>query len=1082
MSDPQAQGFVLSPQQKALWALEQSGGLSCVQVSVSIQGPLQEERLQQAIQTIMARHEILRTTFHCPAGLRFPLQVITEQGRPALRRIEPGGGERGPEREALIARVEREDRCTPFAFSAGPLVRVSWLVQSATEHLLILTLPALCADACSLRQLVREIGQASAPGLSAEAEEEEPLQYADYAAWQEEILCGEDAATGRAYWQTLAAEQLAPVLPLEGRPSARGGCCDHMQSAPLDAAIWAQVRDLSQRSGVSTTACLLAAWQAFLWRHGGPEELVVCSANDGRKYSELQGAIGVFRRWLPLCARFQRELSFLQLIQQGEERLHEASAWQEYWSREISLSSDPEADDLSIGFAYTQGCPPWQAGDLLLNIERQLDATEACKLSLDCREDEHTLQLTLCYRPDVYTEDTISRFLASLQVLLASAVQTPEQPVERLAVLGEAERQRLLAAGDGPRVPFAQDLCLHQLVEAQVGRTPDAPAILCGAETLSYRQLNEQANRLARHLLALGAQPGAPIGLCTERSPHLIVGQLAILKAGGVFVPLTPELPVARLAFMVQDTGIRLLLTHSAWRSHWSAYPGQIVCIDDVVLPADGENLPPLSTPAHPAYITYTSGSTGQPKGVLVPHRGVVSYFLTYLLPVCGLGPGDVVLQVAAPSFDAAVRDCLGPLVGGACVVLLPSFEAQNPATLLSAIREFQVSALLSIVPTLFHALLDVARPERDGRYLSLRTILLSGEHLPLSDCTRARGIFSPDLLIVNNYGPTETTFTATYYSMDGPQSGSTALVGRAIPNVQVCVLDRSLAPVPIGVSAEVYIGGVGVTYGYLNRPDLTAEVFLPNPLSTRPGERLYRSGDLAHWLPDGNLALVGRVDHLIKLRGIRLSPGEIEDALCQHPEVQAAVVVAREYRPTDWRLVAYIVAAQAATVTTEALRTFLVPRIPAACLPSAFVFLQAFPLTSNGKVNRDGLPSPAQFASGRQTAMVPPRSALERQVAEIWGQVLGVEEVGVSDDFFVMGGHSLLAARLIYQINETFQVQLPLRSLFDQPTVAALAQAIEAEECLPQDAYVEELLSSIEQLSAQEVRRQLSQEPHEPA
>jgi amino acid adenylation domain-containing protein len=634
----------------------------------------------------------------------------------------------------------------------------------------------------------------------------------------------------------------------------------------------------------------------------------------------------------------------------------------------------------------------------------------------------------------------VERLAAQWRTLLEDAARRPEAAVGDLQVLSGEERLQVLKEFNRAASAFPSGLRLHELVERQVVRTPEAVALVAGDETVSYRELNRRANRLAHRLRACGIGSEVPIALALERSPSMVVGLLGTLKSGGAAVPLDLQSPSSRLAWVLADSGARALVTESRLLRGLPPFGGPVFCLDrdSEALAAEPDVDPPVvGFPDSLAYVTYTSGSTGRPKGVLSVHSGAVNY-LDFILREYAVGPASIVLQVAPLSFDASVRDILGPLAVGARLVLVREEESRAPAALLASIRDHRVDSILSIVPTLFRALAQAAREGDSGG--ALRLLVLSGESLHQEDVRNARRLFGAGVSVVNQYGPTECTMTSSYWRATTEPEGERALapIGRPIGNSRFYVVDPRMAPVPVGVAGELFIGGAGVARGYSNRPDLTADRFVPDWLGGGAGDRLYRTGDVARWLPDGNLEFLGRRDRQVKVRGVRVELDEIEALLGGHPDLRAVAVVAFE----GPGLVAYVVPGDGRTPTTGELRGFLRDRVPEPMVPSHFVPLSALPRTRTGKVDRGALLAPERAQAGVDERR--PLTEVESLLAVIWSQVLGVDEVGPEDGFFELGGHSLLAAQLTARVQEAFGVELPLRTLFEATTVAALAVRVE--------------------------------------
>ncbi len=667
-------------------------------------------------------------------------------------------------------------------------------------------------------------------------------------------------------------------------------------------------------------------------------------------------------------------------------------------------------------------------------------------LSLALHETPAGLEGGLTYDADLFEPDTVHTLLAQLGRMLELVAADPDRRLDEIPLVSEAERDGLVARSHGPAAAAPAAPSLPALVEAQAARTPDAVAVVQGERTLTYAALVARARGLAHRLRALGAGQDQPVGVCLGRSPDLVVALLAVLESGAPYVALDPDDPPARLGRILRDVGAACVLTRSDLEARCGGARATI-CLDQDAAAADAADATPLADGPGPddlAYIAFTSGSTGAPKGVPIAHRGVVSY-LEFLVRTFGLGPSDVVLQLARASFDASVREIFAPLSVGARVVLLTDGEAPDPAAILARLREHAVTALLAIVPSVLRPLTGAAE-ERGLSAPALRLVLTTGEPLLYDDVRRARRHLAPGAELVNQYGPTECTMTSTFHRLDGDGGDGVdgvVPIGRPIAGMSALVLDPALGPVPPGVPGELHLGGVGVARGYLGDPELTARRFVPDPFAASPGARLYKTGDLVRARPDGVLEFLGRIDRQIKVRGIRTEPGEAEHALREHPAVREVAVVPWEPTPGDQRLAAYVVARGMAPLDRSALRQYARERLPAHLVPSAFVPAAALPLTANRKLNRDALPPPGPADAIGAPAHVAPRTPLETALAEIWGEMLGLPRVGVLDDFFDLGGHSLLAARLVARLRDRLGLEVPLRQIFETPTIADLTLAL---------------------------------------
>ena len=650
------------------------------------------------------------------------------------------------------------------------------------------------------------------------------------------------------------------------------------------------------------------------------------------------------------------------------------------------------------------------------------------------------LVLRLSYQCAGFDSAAMTRMLGHLQTLLEGMVADPGQRLADLPLLTRAERQQVLAAWHDTHTAQPMDMCVHEMFEAQVERTPDSIAVVFEEQTLTYRELNTRANRLAHHLHTLGVGPDVPVGLCVERSLELLVGLLGILKAGAAYIPLDPAYPPARLAFMLADAEASVLVTQPQWMARLPMDGVQTVCLDGAwerVAVQPGDNLVSGVTPANLAYVMYTSGSTGQPKGVMIPHSALSNH-MHWMQETFALTAADRVVHKTSISFDASVWELFAPLLVGGCLIVARPGGHQDSAYLVELLATQQVT-MLKLVPSLLQMLLA---EDALGTCGSLRHVFCGGE--ALSPALQEQFCGHLEARLHNLYGPTEATIDVACWTCARGGEQRIVPIGRPIANTQLYLLDAQLQPVPIGIPGELYIGGASLARGYLHRPELTAAAFIPHPFSAEPGARLYKTGDLARYLPDGNIELLGRLDHQVKIRGYRIELGEIETTLEHHPAVRQAAILVREDTPGDRRLVAYCVLCHGLVADIHELRSFLQTKLPDYMIPATFVRLDALPLTPSGKVDRQALPAPGQTRPALSEAFVAPRTPAEEILADIWASVLGVAAVGIHDNFFALGGHSLSAVQVLSRLRKAFQVDVPLRTLFDTPTVVALARCLE--------------------------------------
>ncbi|HZI05029.1 MAG TPA: amino acid adenylation domain-containing protein, partial [Archangium sp.] len=946
-------------------------------------------------------------------------------------------------REETARRLAGEEALEPFDLSRGPLFRVSLMRLSEQEHLLLLTMHHIVSDGWSTGPLIREVAalyQAFAAGQPSPLPEL-PVQYADFAAWQREWLRDEALETQLSYWrqQLTSAPQVIELPTDRPRPAVQSSRGAHHR-AVMPRKLADALEALGREEGSSLFMALLAGFQTLLHRYSGETDVVVGTDIANRTRAETEGLIGFFVNQLVMRGDLSGDPTFRELLGRVRHTALEAYARQDVPFEELVRELNPER---SLAHAplfqvklILQNAPESSLempGLTLSHVEGEDSATSKLDMTLSFTNTPRGLACSWEYSTDLYEADTISRMFEHLRVLLEAAASNPDQRLSSLPLLSEAERRRVLVDWNDTRMEFPRDVCAHQLFEAQVQRTPDNIAVQMGEDFLTYRQLDARANQLAHHLLSLGVGPDVRVGLCVERSLHMVVGILGILKAGGAYVPLDPSYPADRVAFMLRDSLTPILLTQEHLADELPVQSELLVLLDaewDTFIAAQPEHSPNAPVlPDNLAYVIYTSGSTGTPKGTLLHHRGLCNTALASI-HTHQLTPADRVLQFAAFSFDTSVSDFFRTLLSGARLVLATR-EQILPGPVLHQLMETQGVTAAILTPSVLAQLEPEQLP-------TLRTVISAGEA-----CTpRLVERWQPGRRFLNEYGPTEITVCVT---IDTEVSAQRLTIGRAMPNTQVFVLDARLQPVPVGVPGELYIAGPGLARGYHGRPELTAEKFVPHPFSTRPGARLYRTGDKVRLLPDGRLDFLGRFDSQVKLRGFRIELGEVENALRSHPAVQQAVALVREDSPGDKRLVGYLVPHPGQSLDISEARALAKEKLPEHMVPSAFVLLEALPLTPSRKVDFKALPPPGAQLQDASDAYVAPRTPTEELLASQWSQLLGVARVGTQDNFFELGGHSLLATQVISRIRATFGVDLPISELFESPTVAGIAQALQA-------------------------------------
>jgi amino acid adenylation domain-containing protein len=1034
----------LSPAQQRLWfldRLEPNNSIYNLPAAVLLRGALDLSALTRALNEIVRRHEVLRTTFVAQEGR--PAQFIASSLELELPLVDLSALHPA-ERESEAARLIDEEAHAPFDLAAGPLLRTRALRLGAEEHVLLFNMHHIVSDGWSVGVLVRELrvlyeaysvgGDSPLPELT--------LQYADFADWQQQLLADGHLEEALAYWrERLRTPPAVLELPTDRPRPAVQTYHGASETVTLPAALRDSLKRLSLAEGVTLYMTMLAAFKVLLARHTGQNDITVGAPVAGRDSVEVEHLIGFFVNTLVLRTDLSGDPTFGELLGRVRETalgayLHQNVPFEKlveemHKSRDLS---HPPLFQVMFAMNNAADAAPELPG---LSATRLDVETRTAKFDLlmYCEEEEDGgLKFRLEYNTDLFDRETARLLLSRWENLLAGVAADPAARVSALPLMGEEERQRVLEGWNDTAREYAGPYLIHAFFEQQSALTPEAVAVRCGREQLTYAELNARANRLARHLRELGVGPEVLVGVLLERSLSLPVALLAVLKAGGAYVPLDPAYPAQRMSFIIEDTRAPVLLTQSGLLGH--VPPGQRC----VLLDRDGDafegresgNLPETARPDHLAYVIYTSGSTGRPKGVAIAHSSAAT-FLHWSLETFGHERLRGVAASTSICFDLSVYELFAPLACGGTVLLVEN------ALHLSSLPAGETVTLINTVPSAVAELLRM-RAVPPG----VKTINLAGEALPQALVNQIFEQESEVEEVWNLYGPSEDTTYSTGVRL--VRGGEPVSIGRPVANTRAYVLDTRLGPVPSGARGELYLGGDGLARGYLGRPSLTAERFVPDPFSTEPGARLYRTGDVVRHLSDGRLEFVGRADHQVKVRGFRIELGEIEAALLRHEGLERVVVMARGDARGSLRIVAYVVGRDGASLPqAEGLRAHLRERLPEYMLPSAFVPLAALPLTPNGKVDRAALPEPDELRREAAGEFVAPRNATEEALSRSWGEVLGLKQVGVHDNFFELGGHSLLATQAMSKLTETFGLELPLRALFESPTVAGLAAAVEA-------------------------------------
>lgn len=1026
----------LSPEQEQIWYPSQLAVYNEV-VTVRKDGPFDADAFRRAFNEVVRRHEVWRSTFPIVDGE--PVQIVHAAPVYKLPLVDLSDMPR-EEAETDAARRAAEASRRPYALDRGPLLRAFLVRFGADHHRLYLALPHLIFDGVTLYRVVLPELIALYDAFAAGRPSPLPdptVQFGDYAEWKRKWVESPEFSRRLDHWRDRFHDASVLRLPLDHPRAARQRFRGGMEEIVIEEALATQLRTLSRQTGATLFQVLAAAFAVLLHRYSGQDDIVFATMADQRQRAELESMVGYCLTPVVLRADLKGDPTFKELLGHLRAEVLEALDNQvpfERLLRALHIPRDPAVSAIYQAMIVIE--PPMVAPDPSWSLH-QMDveignlvghAKLDLHIELDQRPDGH-ISGRLIYNSDLFERETARRIAGHWHRLLEAIAVDPSRRISDLPLLTEGERRQLID-WNATDTEYPRRTSVHEIVSAQARRTPEAVAVITDNDHLTFGQIDRRANALAHRLRAAGARPGSVVGICVERSSDMVIGLLAILKSGAAYLPLDPSHPTARLTYMLEDSGAEVLLIQPHLLASRAGNRARVVSLDGTEAEEQAE--PPEATVSGDdiAYVMYTSGSTGKPKGVQVRHQGVVN-LLTAMAREPGMGPTDTILAITTFSFDISVLELLLPLMTGARTVIAASEVAAEGRRLGRLVTE-SGATFMQATPTTWQMLRDTGWSGNPD----LR-VVTGGETLtpPLAEWLTDR-----TARVWNAYGPTETTVWSTLARI---KPGGQVTVGRPIANTAVHILDRQQQPVPVGVTGQIFIGGDGVARGYLNRAELTAERFVPDPFT--PGACMYATGDLGRRLADGRIEHLGRLDDQVKVRGYRIEPGEIEAALGSHPQVGAAAVVVREYAAGDARLIAYVVPKGTAPSPSE-LRTALRSALPDHMVPSAFVVLDALPLTSNGKIDRGALPAPQPGSGVGEAETRAPRTALERRVATIWARTMGVAQVGVDDDFFESGGHSLLAVRLLSEVQRHLGVDIPLAAFFKGGvTVADLAGIIEA-------------------------------------
>ena len=1052
---PRDEPLPLSFSQRRLWFLEQlEPGASVYNIpfAATLTGRLDQTSLERAFGEIVRRHEVLRTTFVEIAGK--PMQHVEEISKIGVSVADLTGLDES-NKETEAQQIIKQESELPFDLSTGPLMRVTLIRLAEQQHILVVVMHHIISDAWSKGVLIKEL--AAIYGAFSRGEEsplkEPQLQYGDYAVWQRDWLKSEVLDQQLRYWKENLGQEFPPLeLPTDRRRPAVQSHAGAQTRLEIREDLLFQLREASRREGVTLFMLFLGAFQVLLHRYSGQDKILVGTTTANRRDALLEEMVGFFANTLVLRGDLSGDPTFREFLRQVRETALNAYAHQdipfEMLVEELQPERDMSRNPIFQTMVVLQNAPfpTLELSELTLSAMRIESSTAKFDLLLSLAETKKGLTVSVEYNNELFVSGTILRLLSHFETLLRSITRNSGQRVSQLDYITDAERTELLYKWseyqEFPHVP-----CIHRLFEQQAEQTPEATAVTCNGSALQYGELNKRANKLAHYLRRLGVGPDTLVGIVTERSPEMIIGLLGILKAGGAYVPIDPAYPQQRIAFILEDAKITVLLTQGPLLESLPESEAVVVCIDsdwELIAQETEENPNTEVFEENLAYVIYTSGSTGKPKGVLVTHANVVR-LLTATKAWFKFDSSDVWTLFHSYAFDFSVWEIWGALLHGGRLVVVPYLVSRSPEAVHQLLSDECVT-VLNQTPSAFHQLMQVDQASPHVELPALRFVIFGGEALDIKSLTPWFERHGDKPRLVNMYGITETTVHVTLrpLSREDFEDGGRSSIGVPISDMQFYMLDRHLRPTPFNVAAEIYVGGPGVSRGYLNRPDLTAERFIPDPFGRQPGRRLYKTGDLARRLANGDVEYLGRIDQQVKIRGFRIELAEIESALGQHPQVKECAVVMGQGPNGDRSLLAYVVPYPERAVTTGELRAFLKQTLPEYMIPSQFFSVEEMPLTSNGKLDRKNLRAPRQSQGDLGSDHVAPRNLIEQAMIEIWSQVLDVERVGVHDNFFAIGGHSLLATQLLSRLRYVLKVEVSLRNFYEFPTISELAQIIE--------------------------------------
>jgi amino acid adenylation domain-containing protein len=1057
--------YPLSPMQQAMlfhYHLAPESGVYIQQLVCSFREDLNVAVFTEAWNRVVSRHQILRTAFRWE-GLEEPRQDVYSKVNLPLE-LQDWQCLSPARQQSKLEEFIRFDQKRGFNLAEAPLMRLTLFRLGADNYRFIWTYHHMIADGRSRRVVIDEvfaIYEAICRGEDYSLPQTGP--YRDYIDWLQQ----QDTSKSETFWKALLRGFKSPTPISSPRISGYLDEKDRERAESeilISESVTSSLNSIAQENQMTLNTIIQGAWALLLSRYSGEDDVVFGEVRAGRHWTsqDRNSMVGLFVYTVPVRVRVSPEASLLPWLKEIRQlqialREHEATPLTEIqrWSdvpRDRSLFE-------TVYVFYEMNTFFWSKEGSWQNRELRLLEDNGFPITLDVYSGSD-ISLKITFDRRRFGDAAIKRILEHLKTLLEGIAEDPNRSLSMLPILAEAERHQILYEWNDTCVDYPQDKLIHQIFESKAEETPNSAALNFEGEQLTYRELNQRANQLAHYLKSIGVGPGVLVGIAVERSLEMVVGLYGILKAGGAYVPIDPTYPAERIAYMLANANVPVLLTQAKLRDSLPAPEAQVVCLDtdwdDFMADQSTENPVCQATLENLAYTIYTSGSTGKPKGVMNTHRGILNRLLWMQDAYC-LEPSDSVLQKTPFSFDVSVWEFFWPLMFGARLVVARPEGHKDSDYLVQTIIDQQITTI-HFVPSMLQIFLMAKDVEKCN---TLRQVICSGEALSLD--LQNRFFARLDTKLHNLYGPTEAAVDVTYWECQRESDLFTVPIGYPVANTQIYILDDYMQPVPVGISGELYIGGVQVARGYLNRPELTAEKFIPDPFSDSPEARLYRTGDSARYLPDGTIEYLGRLDNQVKIRGNRIELGEIESALSQHPNVREACALAREDVPGDQRIVAYIIPTQNQEHLNSILRDYLKQKLPEYMVPSHFITLDAFPLTPNQKIDRKMLPAPDQVEIQPEMAYVPPKNDLQQKIASIWQKVLNVPIVGMNDNFFELGGHSLLMVRVYYQLCEITDRELCITDMFRFPTINALTEYLSQDSAGGEEITVREIAKRAE-------------------